>query len=55
MSRYPFWYSLTFAVVNWLEATASLATLGQWSPRWVMQFAGWYARRKFAKGREALK
>lgn len=50
MSRYPFWYSLAFAAVNWLEATVLLATLGQWSPRWVMRFAGWYARRKFAKG-----
>lgn len=50
MTRYGILYSLAFAVVNWLEATVSLATLGQWSPRWVMQFAGWCMRRKFAKG-----
>lgn len=48
MKRYPFSYLLAFAVINWLEASVSLATLGLWSPRWLIRFCAWYARRRFA-------
>lgn len=47
--RYPFHYSLTFAVINWLEATVSLLALGLWSPNWVMRYAGWYVQRHFKR------
>ena len=42
-------YSFTFAVVNWLDATVCLATLGQYAPGWPFQFAAWYALRDIAK------
>lgn len=42
-------YSLAFAVVAWLEATASLCTLGQWCPLWCMDFAKWYTLRQIRK------
>lgn len=44
-----FTYRLVFAVVNWIEATAILLTLGRWSPCWVMNFACWCALRKHNK------
>ena len=47
MKRYPFSYLLAFAVINWLEASMLLATLGLWSPRCLIRFCAWYARRRF--------
>jgi hypothetical protein len=46
-------YSIGFAVINFAEATVCLACLGQWSPRWVMSFAKWYALRDIKRAARA--
>lgn len=40
-------YSFAFAVVDWLDASVGLLTLGQYRPGWDMRFAAWYALRSF--------
>ena len=42
-------YSLYFALVNFAEAAVSLASLGQWSPNWVMPYAASFAKRQIEK------
>lgn len=49
-------YSLAFAVVDWLDASVGLLTLGQYRPGWDMRFAAWYALRSHRlkqRGRDA--
>ena len=50
MNKYSIVYSFTFAVINWLEASITLLSLGQYSPMWCMKFAAWFALRKHTKG-----
>lgn len=38
-------YSFAFAVVDWIDASVGLLTLGQYRPGWDMRFAAWYALR----------
>lgn len=43
-------YNLSFAIIDWVEATLRLLTFGQWQgPGWVMRFASWYALRHITK------
>ena len=46
-SRNGFLYGLGFAVVNAAEASVIMATLGIYSPCWVMAYVSWYMRRSF--------
>ena len=42
-------YSFVWALINFMEAVVILATLGKWSPGWVMSYCAWTMRRTFAK------
>ena len=48
-TRHSFMYSLSFALVNFAEATVCLVCLGQWSPNWVMPYAASFAKRQIEK------
>lgn len=54
--KYPFWYSLVFAIINLAEAVVIFIALGLAGPHWVFSFAAWYTKREMSaaiKAREA--
>ena len=44
-------YQFVFSIINWLEASVYLLTLGIYCPDWTFKYAEWYSMKTLLKSK----